>query len=178
MKRQCVTRTLFQFSRRERELLSFDLVFETRTGISFFQSRASRREREFFSSISCFETRTGISFLNLGLRDENEKFYFSISDFETRTRIEIMKILARIFENIRTFYTHLKNTLILFWRFTFFVGILLSLVNFILGTLLGVTSQKNHPVFVIRKRRFFCHGLWSNWRCPLSFLFKCRYRVT
>ena len=70
--RQCVTRSLFQFSRREREFLSFNLMFETRTRISFFQSRASRREREFL---------------------------FSISGFETRTRIEIETILARIFEN-------------------------------------------------------------------------------
>ena len=41
---QCVTKSLFQFSRRE--FLSFNLMFETRTRISFFQSRASRRERE------------------------------------------------------------------------------------------------------------------------------------
>ena len=69
---QCVTRSLFQFSRREREFLSFNLMFETRTRISFSQSRASRREREFL---------------------------FSISGFETRTRIEIETILARIFGN-------------------------------------------------------------------------------
>ena len=66
---QSVTRSLFQFSRREREFLSFNLMFETRTRISFSQSRASRREREFL---------------------------FSISGFETRTRIEIKTILARI----------------------------------------------------------------------------------
>ena len=70
--RQSVTRSLFQFSRREREFHSFNLMFETRTRISFSQSRASRREREFL---------------------------FSISGFETRTRIEIETILARIFEN-------------------------------------------------------------------------------
>ena len=67
--RQCVTRSLFQFSRREREFLSSNLMFETRTRISFSQSRASRREREFL---------------------------FSISGFETRTRIEIETILAKI----------------------------------------------------------------------------------
>ena len=59
-------------SRREREFLSFNLMFETGTRISFSQSRASRRERE---------------------------FHFSISGFETRTRIEIETILARIFGN-------------------------------------------------------------------------------
>ena len=69
---QGVTRSLFQFSRREREFLSFNLMFETRTRISFSQSRASRREREFL---------------------------FSISDIETRTGIEIETILARIFGN-------------------------------------------------------------------------------
>ena len=80
---QSVARSLFQFSRRDREFLSFNLMFETRTRISFSQSRASRRVREFL---------------------------FSISGFETRTRIEIMTILARIFENIRMFYTHLKKS--------------------------------------------------------------------
>ena len=69
---QDVTRSLFQLSRRERECLSFNLMFETRTRISFSQSRASRREREFL---------------------------FSISGFETRTRIKIGTILARIFVN-------------------------------------------------------------------------------
>ena len=69
---QSVTRSLFQFSRREREFLSFNLMFETGTRISFSQSRASRREREFL---------------------------LSISDIETRTRIEIETILARIFGN-------------------------------------------------------------------------------
>ena len=59
-------------SRREREFLSFNLMFETGTRISFSQSRASRRERE---------------------------FHLSISGFETRTRIEIETILARIFGN-------------------------------------------------------------------------------
>ena len=67
---QSVTRSLFQFSRRERVFLSFNLMFETGTRISFSQSRASRRERE---------------------------FHLSISGFETRTRIEIETILARIF---------------------------------------------------------------------------------
>ena len=56
---QCVTRSLFQFSRREREFLSFNLMFETRSRIFslnlvprdenenfFFQSQASRQERE------------------------------------------------------------------------------------------------------------------------------------
>ena len=69
-KRQGVTRSLFQFSRRDREFLSFNLMFETRMRISFSQSRASRREREFL---------------------------FSILGFETRTRIEIDTILGRIF---------------------------------------------------------------------------------
>ena len=69
---QCVTRSLFQFSRQEREFLSFNLMFETRMRISFSQSRASRRERELICSIS---------------------------GFETRTRIEIKTILTRIFGN-------------------------------------------------------------------------------
>ena len=69
-KRQSVTRSLFQISRRTREFLSFNLMFETRTRISFSQSRASGRE-----------------------------FLFSISDIETRTRIELETILARIFGN-------------------------------------------------------------------------------
>ena len=69
---QSVTRSIFQFSRQEREFFSFNLMFETGTRISFSQSRASRRERE---------------------------FHFSISGFETRTRIEIETILARIFGN-------------------------------------------------------------------------------
>ena len=72
-----MTRSLFQFSRRERELLSFDLVFETRTRISFSKSRASRREREFLSLI-------------LVLRDENENFFFqsrtSRREWESRLR--------------------------------------------------------------------------------------------
>ena len=65
---QCVTRSLFQFSRRERELLSFDLVFETRTRISFSQSRASRRERE--SRLRQFSREfSGITFITCLLRD-------------------------------------------------------------------------------------------------------------
>ena len=48
--RQCVTRSLFQFSRRE--FLFFNLMFETRTRISFFQSRASRtRNRNSFLEV-------------------------------------------------------------------------------------------------------------------------------
>ena len=70
--KQSVTRSLFQFSRREREFLHFNLMFETGTRISFSQSRASRRERE---------------------------FHFPISRIETRTKIEIETILARIFRN-------------------------------------------------------------------------------
>ena len=69
---QGVTRSLFQFSRRKWEFLSFNLMIETRMRISFSQSRASRRERE---------------------------FRFPISGFETRTRIEIKTILARSFGN-------------------------------------------------------------------------------
>ena len=69
---QCVTRSLFQFSRREREFLSFNLMFETGTRISLFQSHVRDGNENFFFSISCFETRTRISFFNLGLRDENE----------------------------------------------------------------------------------------------------------
>ena len=69
---QCVTRSLFQFSRREREFLSFNLMFETGTRISFFQSHVRDENENFFLPISCFETRTRISFFNLGLRDENE----------------------------------------------------------------------------------------------------------
>ena len=65
-------RSLFQFSRRERVFLSFNLMFETGTRISFPQSHASRRERE---------------------------FHFSILGFDTRTRIENETILARIFGN-------------------------------------------------------------------------------
>ena len=69
--RQGVTRSLFQFWRRKRDFLSFNLMFETRKWIfSLSQSRASRRKREFL---------------------------FSILGFETRTRIEIDTILARIF---------------------------------------------------------------------------------
>ena len=43
---QCVTRSLFQFSRREREFLSFNLVLRDENENLFFQSQASRRERE------------------------------------------------------------------------------------------------------------------------------------
>ena len=68
--RQGVTRSLFQFLRRKQDFLSFNLMYETRRGIVFSQSRASRQEREFL---------------------------FSISGFEARTRIEIETILARIF---------------------------------------------------------------------------------
>ena len=83
-----MTRSLFQFSRRERELLSFDLVFETRTRISFSHSRASRREREFLS-------------LNLVLRDENENFFFqsraSRRERESRLRQFSREFLGIIF---------------------------------------------------------------------------------
>ena len=82
----CVTRSLFQFSRRERELLSFDLVFETRTRISFYHSRASRREREFLS-------------LNLVLRDENENFIFQ-SRASRRERESRLRQFSREFSGI------------------------------------------------------------------------------
>ena len=71
-KDQCVTRSIFQFSRREREFLSFNLMFKTGTRISFPQYHTLRRERE---------------------------FHFSISGFEKRSRIEIETIFARIFGN-------------------------------------------------------------------------------
>ena len=113
--------------RRDREFLSSSLMlrdeieifflsiscFETRSRISFFQSRASRwaweffhlesqasrREREILSfrlsfrdengnfllSISCFETSTRIFPPYLRLRDESEKFCHLVSVFETRT---------------------------------------------------------------------------------------------
>ena len=69
-KDQCVTRSLFQFSRLEREFLSFNLMFKTGTRISFPQYLTSRRV-----------------------------FHFSISGFETRSKIEIETIFARIFGN-------------------------------------------------------------------------------
>ena len=43
---QCVTRSLFQFSRREQEFLSFNLVLRDKNKNFFFQSQALRRERE------------------------------------------------------------------------------------------------------------------------------------
>ena len=96
---QCPTRALFQLSRRDREYLSFNLVSETGSRISFFRSHASRRDRDFLSfnlvlrdehenfflSISCFETSTRIFPPNLRLRDESEKFCHLVSVFETRT---------------------------------------------------------------------------------------------
>ena len=96
---QCPTRALFQLSRRDREYLSFNLVSETGSRISFFQSHASRRDRDFLSfnlvlrdehenfflSISCFETSTRIFPSNIRLRDESEKFCHFVSVFETRT---------------------------------------------------------------------------------------------
>ena len=96
---QCPTRALFQLSRRDREYLSFNLVSETGSRISFFQSHASRRDRDFLSfnlvlrdeienfflSISCFETSMRIFPPNLRLRDESEKFCHLVSVFETRT---------------------------------------------------------------------------------------------
>ena len=96
---QCPTRALFQLSRRDREYLSFNLVSETGSRISFFRSHASRRDRDFLSfnlvlrdehenfflSISCFETSTRIFPPNLRLRDESEKFCHFVSVFETRT---------------------------------------------------------------------------------------------
>ena len=95
-KRQGVTRSLFQFSRREREFFSFNLMFETRTRISFSQSRASRREWEFLFSILGFKTRMRIvidmSFClkkfewKSHFRDENGNTFLSISCFERRTR--------------------------------------------------------------------------------------------
>ena len=74
-----VTRSLFQFSRREQELLYFDLVLETRTRISFIQSHASRRERWFPFSISGLETRTRNSIFNLRPRDDSENRDFDNS---------------------------------------------------------------------------------------------------
>ena len=102
---QCPTRALFQLSRRDREYLSFNLVSETGSRISFFQSHASRRDRDFLSfnlvlrdehenfflSISCFETSTRIFPPNLRLRDESEKFCHLVSVFETRTGFWGMK---------------------------------------------------------------------------------------
>ena len=99
MRIQCPTRALFQLSRRDREYLSFNLVSETGSRISFFQSHASRRDRDFLSfnlvlrdeienfslSISCFETSMRIFPPNLRLRDESEKFCHLVSVFETRT---------------------------------------------------------------------------------------------
>ena len=96
---QCPTRALFQLSRRDREYLSFNLVSETGSRISFFRSHASRRDRDFLSfnlvlrdkhenfflSISCFEMSTRIFPPNLRLRDESEKFCHFVSVFETRT---------------------------------------------------------------------------------------------
>ena len=43
---QCVTRSLFQFLRREREFLSFNLVLRDENENFFFQSQASRQEQE------------------------------------------------------------------------------------------------------------------------------------
>ena len=97
---QCVTRSLFQFSRRERELLSFDLVFETRTRISFSQSRASRREREFLS-------------LNLVLRDENENFFLQ-SRTSRRERELRLRNFSREFSGI-TFITCLLTDIFKRW---------------------------------------------------------------
>ena len=113
---QCVTRSLFQFSRRERELLSFDLVFETRTRISFSHSRASRREREFLS-------------LNLVLRDENKNFFFQ-SRTSRRERESRLRQFSREFSGI-TFFACLltdifkKNTVI-FSKFLKIICLFLS----------------------------------------------------
>ena len=46
-----VTRSLFQFSRQEQELHSFNLVLRDEKDIFFVQSQASRREREILFSI-------------------------------------------------------------------------------------------------------------------------------
>ena len=45
-RKQCVTRSLFQFSRREREFLFLNLVLQDENENFIFQSQASRRERE------------------------------------------------------------------------------------------------------------------------------------
>ena len=66
---QCLTISLVQLSRREREFLPFSLVFETRMRISFFQSRVSRKERKLLSFN--LETRTGISFFQSGVERES-----------------------------------------------------------------------------------------------------------
>ena len=88
---QCPTRALFQRSRRDREYLSFNLVSETGSRISFFQSHASRRDREFlFFSISCLETRSRISFFQSRALRGAREFVHLISGFETRVRNSVI----------------------------------------------------------------------------------------
>ena len=79
-KRQGVTRSLFQFSRREREFFSFNLMFETRTRISFSQSRFSfssrslrLKKRNSHSRLEARDWKKGILVLvsNMRLKEKN-----------------------------------------------------------------------------------------------------------